>query len=707
MLKSALAYASRFKWYIFPLEPKSKSPLVKDWPNRASNNPMQIRKWWSRWPDANIGLATGKSDLLVIDIDEKKGVSGMESWRDILMEHDIDTDTITQLTPSGGEHIFYLCSDKRLRNTANGLGEGIDTRGDGGYVVVAPSVNGQGGVWEWDKELHPADKPIAPLPDTLKRLLLDYDRTAGPAPPVEGNIIAGSRNETLASLAGTMRRRNMPEEAILLALLTTNQTMCQPPLPEAEVRRIAKSISRYPAGTPEMEQVYALTDLGNSERLVSIHGTNIRYCHGAKTWLAWDGRRWNLDRTKTMLALAAEVSRLIAQEQQLVEDKAKRKAIHKHALATESRHRLTSMLELATSNPAITVVPEDLDSHAWLLNTENCIIDLQTGQALEHDPTYLMTKMVEANYDPDAECPLWRKFLDEVFAGNQDLIRFVQKAMGYSLTGSTREQCMFILYGTGANGKSTLLEVIAAIVQEYMNRTPTETLLVRKTGSIPNDIARLAGARMVAATETEDGSRLAESLVKQMTGGEKLTARFLHAEWFEFQPQFKVWLATNHKPQIRGTDHAVWRRMRLLPFTVTIPAAKQDKDLPQKLLEERDGIFRWIVDGCLTWQEEGLEPPKVVTEATAQYKSEMDVLAAFIRDCCNEGPNMTSTVKELYDSYSTWTGQSGEKTMPKRTFGMKVRDRGFTVVRGTGGVRSWHGIALNTKPVQHGLNGIE
>jgi putative DNA primase/helicase len=270
------------------------------------------------------------------------------------------------------------------------------------------------------------------------------------------------------------------------------------------------------------------------------------------------------------------------------------------------------------------VIPEHLDQDPWLFNVENGTIDLKTGELRPHERGALITKLAPVQYDREAECPTWWKFLMRIFNGNLALIEFLQKAVGYALTGSTREQCLFFLHGLGANGKSTLLEIIHTLLGDYAHRTSSETFLIKKSGGIPNDVAALRGARLVGAVEVESGRRLAEVLIKEMTGGDRISARFLHAEWFDFKPEFKIFLAANHKPVIRGTDHAIWRRIHLIPFNVQIPKPEQDRDLPEKLKAELPGILNWALEGCQMWQLYGLEPPAEVQAATQDYREEMD-----------------------------------------------------------------------------------
>jgi len=312
------------------------------------------------------------------------------------------------------------------------------------------------------------------------------------------------------------------------------------------------------------------------------------------------------------------------------------------------------MLSLAESEPGIPIAPDQFDTDPWLLNCLNGTIDLKNGELRPHNRDDLITRMVPVEYDAKATCPLFLKFLDRIMGGNQSLISFLQKILGYSLTGSTREQCLFFLYGLGANGKSTLLNIVQSLWGDYATRTSSETFLAKKPGSIPNDVAALRGARLAIAVEVEQGRRLAEVLVKEMTGGDTISARFMRAEWFSFKPQFKILLAANHKPIIRGTDFAIWRRIRLIPFTVQIPKEEQDRDLPEKLSAELPGILNWAVAGCLQWHFGGLELPKEVDDATQDYRAEMDVLGGFIAERCIVDPGADATAAELYKSYTVW-----------------------------------------------------
>jgi putative DNA primase/helicase len=354
------------------------------------------------------------------------------------------------------------------------------------------------------------------------------------------------------------------------------------------------------------------------------------------------------------------------------------------------------MLKLAQSEPDIPINPDQLDAHAYLLNVSNGTLDLKQGELRGHLREDHLTKRLEVIYNQTARCPRWEAFLERILAGRQELIRFVQKAIGYSLTGNTQEQCFFILYGTGANGKSTLLDTLLALLGSYAKQAAPDVLLSKSIDRHPTELADLMGARLVTAIETGEGRRLAENLVKQMTGGDRIKARFMRQDFFEFSPTFKLFLATNHKPQIRGTDYAIWRRIRLIPFTVTIPEEERDPTLLEKLRTELPGILAWAVRGCLAWQREGLKPPADVTHATEAYRAEMDVLAAFLTDCCVVHRNARVKASELYQTYTQWCEDNGEQTENQRSLGMHLTERGFERKRGTAGVHIWEGIGLLT-----------
>jgi P4 family phage/plasmid primase-like protien len=445
---------------------------------------------------------------------------------------------------------------------------------------------------------------------------------------------------------------------------------------------------------------FNLTDLGNAERFTARHGGDVRYCYPWTKWLVWTGSRWERDDAGRVHRLAKDTVRSIYGEAAAAEDEDRRKALAQHATRSEAEAKIRAMLELAKSE--IPVSPDELDADPWLLNAPNGTVDLRTGELRAHRREDLLTKMAGTEYHPAAPASAWGAFLERVLPG-EDLRTFVQRSVGYSATGETSEQVMFINHGGGANGKSTSQEAVSAALGDYAMRTPTETLLAKRVGGVPNDVARLKGARFVAASETEEGRRLAESLVKDLTGQDTISARFMRAEWFDFKPTHKLWLSTNHKPEIRGTDNAIWRRIRLIPWSVTIPPAERDLKLSEKLCAELPGILAWIVQGCLAWRRDGLRAPDEVRQATSEYRAEMDLLAGFFEDCCVVHRNAEVGATDLYNTYKSWAETSGERIETQRKFGTRLAERGFTKEK-IGGLVRWFGIGLRSNGPEPGLS---
>jgi putative DNA primase/helicase len=336
---------------------------------------------------------------------------------------------------------------------------------------------------------------------------------------------------------------------------------------------------------------------------------------------------------------------------------------------------------------------EDLDSNPWLLNVENGTIDVFSGEFRVHTQEEMITKIANVEYRPGADCPLWKKFLCEIMGYQPELIAFVQSAAGWALTGDISEQTMFILFGTGANGKSTFLNTIQYLLGDYATATPTETFMKKPGEQTSNDIARLRGTRFVTTTEAEQGRRFSETLIKKITGNDQITARFLYGEYFNFTPTFKIFMATNHKPVIKGTDHGIWRRIKLIPFTVRIEEENQDKHLESKLREEGSGILNWLLEGTARWRREGLKAPSAVLLATDEYRGEMDVIGNFLKERCTQQKDVMIRVRELYKAYTDWCDENHEHAVSERFFSMHIKELGFKQTR-TAEARFWMALGL-------------
>ena len=374
-------------------------------------------------------------------------------------------------------------------------------------------------------------------------------------------------------------------------------------------------------------------------------------------------------------------------------DYRKRMEIEKYAIQSESTRRREAFVKAARWIPELNASTEDLDINPWLLNVENGTVDLANGELLPHNPEGMITKIARVKYDKDADCPMWKQFIREIMDYKGELVTFIQTAAGWAISGDVSEQSMFILYGTGANGKSTFLNVIMHILGDYAISTYAETFMKRNNDTATNDIARLRGTRFVTTTETEQGKRLSEHLIKQVTGNDQLTARFLYGEYFNFVPTFKIFMASNHKPVIKGTDHGIWRRIKLVPFTTTISNEKRDKYLEQKLLTEKSGILNWLIEGVLRWRREGLNTPAIVLNATDEYRGEMDVIGNFIRERCVQQPGATIRARELFRVYQQWCEENNELTTSERMFGLRMKELGMAQKRSADG-RYWLDLRL-------------
>ena len=498
----------------------------------------------------------------------------------------------------------------------------------------------------------------------------------------DGSIPESARNNTLTSLAGTMRHRGMAEAAIEVALQAENLARCKPPLDPAEVSTITASIMRYPAAGAD-DVLKSLTDTGNASRFGKFYAGKVMYVFGIG-WVIWDGLRWRRDQTDEVIELAKQLTRDIYIEGTGLDDVA-RIAVARHAKMSQQAPRIKAMIELARSLPELVTQANLLDSHDMLLGVANGVINLKSGKFQVARREDLMTRHSGVVFDSDAKCPLFIAFIDQVTGSDKALANYLQRVVGYSLTGLTTEQCLFFLYGNGANGKSTFLNLMRELLgQDLAAQTPTETLMAKRSSAATNDIARLANVRLVVANEVEDGTLLAEALVKQMTGGEALAARFHFHEFFEFTPKFKLFIAGNHKPVIRGRDDGIWRRIVMIPFEVAIAPEKQDKHLQEKLRAELPGILNWAIKGCLDWQNAGLDTPRVITDAVKNYRGEMDYIAQWIGEDCVLAPNLECRASRAYSSYKFWAEQNGYRPMASGMFSRDFATRFTKVIRNDG-----------------------
>jgi len=665
---------------------RGKHPIISAWQKNASADAAQVTAWWAKYPFANIGVLCGeRSGWLVLDVDAAHG--GFETLAELERQHGALPDTVTQVTGGGGRHYIFRYDKALDAGNKVEIAKGLDIRSEGGLIVAAPSTHESGNKYHWADGRSPADIRLAEFPAWLFALCKK------PAKPAQksGGTAAGNRNSTLTKLAGSMRAKGASEAAIYAALLAENAAF-NPPLDNSEVRTIAASIAKY----EPKNKAYRLTDMGNAERLCDTYGGEIKYCYAAKRWYRYDGKVWVKDEHGIVRQRAMATIRNIYIEAANTEDDGIRKGLIDHARKSESNSRLKAMVEIAADMDGMTVLPSDFDRDKWLINCKNGVVDLKDGKILPHDKAFYFSHLCPVNYDKDAPCPEWHKFLDGVTGGDAELTTYLQKAAGYCLTGDTSEQALFILYGSGSNGKSTFTETLAGVLgEDYAKSTTAKTFMQDKRGDASsNDIARLNGARLVTTMETEDGQRLSTSLIKSATGGDKMAARFLYGEYFEFTPEFKLFFAVNHRPVIKDDSHSIWRRVRLIPFTVTFTDAQKDKRLKDKLAAEYEGILAWAVEGCLLWQRDGLTAPQSVLAATEEYKADMDTFGQFFDDCYMDCVGGRVEHKAICERYAKWCEDNKERAMSSKALSSKLKARGFTGARsGRNGNLVWSGFA--------------
>ena len=430
---------------------------------------------------------------------------------------------------------------------------------------------------------------------------------------------------------------------------------------------------------------FRLNELGNAERIADGYGHVIKYVN-EMGWLIWDGKCWRIDNKKQIERIANKVLRDLEKSNDEMEVRWARNCGKRNI-------RMNSIKDLM---PLVPGEREEFDKHKYLFNVENGIINLKTGKLQPHDRELGLTKITNIVFDESAKCPEWLSFLDQIFLGDKELIEYMQRLIGYSLTGEISEQIMVFLIGGGSNGKSTFINTIKDLMGEYGKQAKSDTFIKKKETGANNDIARLVGSRFVSAIESEDGEQLSEAFVKQITGGEPVLARFLRQEYFEFIPEFKVFFTTNHKPVIKGVDEGIWRRVKLVPFNLQLPKEKRDLKLPEKLSLEMSGILNWAIEGCLKWQRSGLKEPMVVKKATGDYKEDMDILGPFLYECCHAPliDDVKIEAKELYEVYSNWCYKNNEHQLKNRSFYRMMETKGFKKKKGAGNKTYLHGVTL-------------
>ena len=447
------------------------------------------------------------------------------------------------------------------------------------------------------------------------------------------------------------------------------------------------------------------SDLANAERLADAHGADIRYVGTWGKWKTWDGTRWRDDDTGELMRRASDVARKTHVQAKNAYEKRgddAAKAFLAFAKKSQDAAKLTAAIKVTSSLPSIAIHHADLDRDPWLLNARNGTIDLRTGELRAHRREDLLSKMIGCPYDARARCPIWDAFLLRVMGGDRELVQYLQRLIGYALTGETSDHVLAFFFGGGANGKTTFLQIIREMMGDYAIPAP-RGLLFAGGNRHPTELAALHGARFVVCAEVAQGAAFDEALVKDLTGGDAISARRMNEDFWHFTPTHKLFLAGNHRPVVRGDDDGIWRRVKLIPWTVTIPKEDRDATLRDRLRAELTGILRWAVEGCRTWLEHGLGEPSAVTKATSGYRAESDYLGQFLNERCRFAPGASVPCKDLREAYEEWCKELGALPVGARTIGDRLRKNSVT----KGGMRSkfdstrfvdaWRGIRFATE----------
>lgn len=705
---------------VFPLHAGSKKPAVK-WTPYQSNRASRIQvEAWSRGAVRNIGIATGAvSGIVVLDLDNVEAFA--EAQRRGLPE------TAIVRTPRG-HHVYFRHPGTEISNRA-GVFPGADIRGDGGYVVGPGSIFvpdekelSEGkvvGSYDWVR--FPHEVPLADMPDWLMQLVAT-PATRGPDKRGLLSLISrggwgnaalqdeldrlaqateGTRNNAL-NLAGLrlfqiVAAGHLEEKLVREELTAAGVKLgLEPNEIEGTLASAASAGVARPRGPMDRNRSSSgsgldkpdddLTEEGIARSFVDQHQDTHRFDHDAGCWFVWDGNRWLQNRTRLAFDQVRELCH------------ASGSVRLKKASAIGGAERI------AQSDQRVAVTSACWDADPWMLATPDGTVDLLTGQIRNARPADMLTRCTAVAPAPSGNCPRWQAFLDEATGGDPQLQRYLQKVAGYVLTGVTREQALFFVYGPGGNGKSVFLGTISDILGDYAAVAPMDTFTASKSDRHLTEIAMLRGARLVSVSETEEGRAWAEARIKQLTGGDRVTARFMRQDNFTYTPAFKLLIVGNHKPVLKNVDDAARRRFNIIPFTC-VPRVP-DKELNQKLRDEWPQILRWAIEGCLLWQKEGLRQPDVVAEATRGYFDDQDILGQWIEQDCVTGEGKWDPVAKLFASWQEFAARGGEEPGSKRSFGDALTKRGFRPDRLGGGSRTrvYRGLGLAFDPARSGIN---
>ena len=719
-MKEWALYYAELGLAVFPLAYRNKVPAIEGGCKAATTEKSKIERWWNQNPRYNIGIATGnKSNGLVVidlDVDKNKGIDGYEVLRDWQNKHGELPETWQSITGRGGYHYFY--KDTITHSNKVGLYEGVDIRGEGGYIVAPPSVHPNGNTYEWEQE--PKEYEIAQVDDIVndffkgeKQRIDSEHKTNFKVPEL---IPEGKRVDTIVRLIASLRTKGLDDDAIKAAVRVENEKRCNPPLKEKELEKAVfpalkrdwqvnspyynnfnamnendnKYVNEVLKKLNELNAVerFPMNDRGSADLFATVFMDVSRYNPTKKDWMYYDGTRWVADqegmRAKRNAKTLADVLVRYSATVFLPDDK--RQSYIKYT---------AGMMNYRSRNVMVTDAKDlnffenmELDKDDFLLNCKNCVLDLSGDQpkALEHSADLLLSKLCNANYNPAATCTLWEKTVNEIMQGDAEKIKYLPKMSGRLLTGDTSEEEFYIFFGaTTRNGKSTITELLLYLLGDYATTISPESLAIKAnkdSRTASPDIAKLAGTRFVVASEPPRRMLFDSSLVKTLTGRDTVSARFLHENEFQFKPKFKLILNSNYLPVISDKTVFSSNRVKVVPFERHFTEKEQNKHLKEQLQQEIDGILNWCIKGLQLYRKEGLEPPVAVQNATHEYSEDSDKVGKFISECLVK-TNQNLAAKDVYEKYSQWCNDCGLGIDGRTSFYEELKTKNLLSKTGT------------------------
>ena len=719
-MKEWALYYAELGLAVFPLAYRNKVPAIEGGCKAATTEKSKIERWWNQNPRYNIGIATGnKSNGLVVidlDVDKNKGIDGYEVLRDWQNKHGELPETWQSITGRGGYHYFY--KDTITHSNKVGLYEGVDIRGEGGYIVAPPSVHPNGNTYEWEQE--PKEYEIAQVDDIVndffkgeKQRIDSEHKTNFKVPEL---IPEGKRVDTIVRLIASLRTKGLDDDAIKAAVRVENEKRCNPPLKEKELEKAVfpalkrdwqvnspyynnfnamnendnKYVNEVLKKLNELNAVerFPMNDRGSADLFATIFKNVSRYNPTKKDWMYYDKTRWTADtegmRAKRNAKMLADVLVRYSVTASLPDDK--RQSYIKYA---------AGMMNYRNRNVMITDAKDlnffentELDKDDFLINCRNCVLDLSEDQpkVLEHNADLLLSKICNASYNPAATCTLWEKTVNEIMQGDTAKIKYLQKMSGRFLTGDTSEEEFYIFFGaTTRNGKSTITEILLYLLGDYATTISPESLAIKAnkdSRTASPDIAKLAGTRLVVASEPPRRMLFDSSLVKTLTGRDTVSARFLHENEFQFKPKFKLILNSNYLPVISDKTVFSSNRVKVVPFERHFTEKEQNKHLKEQLQQEIDGILNWCIQGLSLYRKEGLEPPTAVQIATHEYSEDSDKIGKFISECL-EKSDQNLAAKDVYEKYSQWCNDCGLGVDGRTSFYEELKTKNLLSKTGT------------------------